>query len=59
MQSIFRDFTAHYTTSVKADLDQAQLMEYITTIYLGESGLWKGSYYFFIFTLPGQILQAC
>ena len=54
-QSIFREFVAHYTTSVKADLDQAQLMEYITTVRLGESGHWKGSYYSFILHFQDQL----
>ena len=45
VQSIFWEFIVHYTTSVKADLDQAQLMEYIATLRLGKSGHRKGWYY--------------
>ena len=57
MQSIFREFVAHYTTSIKADLDQAQLMEYITTVHIGKSGHWKGLYYSFILHFQDQICK--
>ena len=42
-QTVFKSFVEHYTGLVMADLDQAQLMEYVTTIRLGESGPWKGT----------------
>ena len=41
----------HYTKSVKASLDQSQLMVYITTIRIGD-GSWRGSAASFV--LNGQ-----
>ena len=54
-QAVFRSFIEHYTGSVIADLDQAQLMEYVTTIRLGESGPWKGTYYSFVLHFQEQL----
>ena len=54
-QAVFKSFVEHYTGLDIADLDQAQLMEYVTTICLGESGPWKGTYYSFVLHFQEQL----
>jgi hypothetical protein len=41
-QAVYAALLDHYTKSVKALLDQSQLMVYITTIKIGD-GSWRGS----------------
>ena len=47
-QTIYSRFINHYTESVKANMTQTTLMQYLTTTRLGENGTWKGSYHSFI-----------
>ena len=54
-QAIFASFVKHYSASVLADLDQAKLMEYISSVRLGDNGQWKGSYHSFILHFQEQL----
>ena len=54
-QAIFMSFVKHYSASVLADLDQAKLMEYISSIRLGDNRHWKGSYHLFILHFQEQL----
>ena len=54
-QAVFKLFVEHYTGSVKADLDQAQLMQYVATICLRKSGPWKSTYYSFVLHFQEQL----
>ena len=48
-------FVKRYSASVLADLDQAKLMEYISSVRLGDTGQWKGSYHSFILHFQEQL----
>ena len=54
-QAIFASFVKHYSASVLDDLDQAKLMEYISSVRLGDTGQWKGSYHSFILHFQEQL----
>jgi hypothetical protein len=55
-QAVYSDLVEHYTRSVKASLDQSQLMIYITTIWIGD-GSWHGSAASFVLNWQDKVRE--
>jgi hypothetical protein len=55
-QAMYMALLDHYTKSVKASLDQSQLMVYITTIKIGD-GSWHGSVASFILNWQDKVCK--
>jgi hypothetical protein len=55
-QAVYAALLDHYTKSVKASLDQSQLMVYITTIKIGD-GSWRGSAASFVLNWQDKVRE--
>ena len=55
-QAVYDELVAHYTKSTKASLDLTQLMQYLTSLRIGD-GTWRGTSASFILNFQDKVRE--
>ena len=55
-QAVYNELVAHYTKSTKASLDLTQLMQYLTSLRIGD-GTWRGMAASFVLNFQDKIRE--